>query len=514
MKKTPYLLFSVFFFQAFSILSYSQSVSLSKSVYAPGEQIVVYFSGFSGNAKDWISIAQPGSADDKYIVWKYINGSRSGTVAFDGLAYGNYEIRGYYNNESILRARLSFKVGNADQSLSVSLTKPIYAPGERIVVNFSGFPGNAKDWISIAQPGSTDEKYIVWKYTEGKQSGTMEFDGMAYGNYEIRAYFNNEGSIRARIPFKVGNADQNLSAKTQLPSYRQSEKITVQFSGFPGNARDWISIAQPGSADDKYIVWKYTEGKQSGTMDFAGLPEGNYEVRAYFNNENAVKSRYSFTVGKSSTTGPATVRGGRPGRFCNRDLSIFYTGVYGLGLCWGRLGSDMIAPGTITDVQSVLTTTITGLRTITCLDFDINKISNYSSRLPGMSRVQAVNEIALLIKEILASIQRANVTCDGGAGLAALYSIGIHLGASQAICNTFVCRAIPMDWQQNLRNHLSLVSSGISAYSACIPGVSPSLVNMVAVSSPNAYIPFCTIINIHIQVLWSVSLSTCCCSCK
>ncbi|MEI7586922.1 hypothetical protein [Runella sp.] len=418
MKKIVYLLPLAFFSIALFTLTFAQSVNLTKSVYAPGERIVVNFSGFSGNAKDWISIAQPGSADDKYIVWEYINGSRSGSVSFNGLPYANYEIRGYYNNESTVRARASFKVGNADQNLSVSLSKSVYPPNERIVVNFSGFSGNAKDWISIAQPGS---------------------------------------------------------------------------------------------ADDKYILWQYTNGKQSGTVDFAGLPEGNYEVRSYFNNESVIKSRYAFTVGKAS---PTTGKTGRSGRFCNKELSLFYSGVYGLGLCWGRLGSDVIAPGTITDVQATLTTTITALNTITCLDFDVQKISSYSARLPGMSRVQAVNEIDLLIKEILGSIQRANISCDNGAGLTSLYLIGIHLGASQAICNTFVCRAIPMDWQTNLRNHLSLVSRGISEYSACIPGVSPSLVSTVAVGSPNAYIPFSTIVAIHIQVLWSVSLSTCCCSCK
>ena len=411
----------------------------------------------------------------------------------------------------LLLGTLFILLFNSAFAQSISLTKSVYSPGERIVVNFSGFPGNAKDWISIAQPGSNEDKYIVWEYTNGNRSGSVSFNGLTYGDYEIRAYYNNEYKIKARVSFKVGNADQNLSVQTLQPTYKQSEKIVVQFSGFPGNAKDWISIAQPGSDEDKYIVWKYTDGKQSGTMDFAGLPEGNYEVRSYFNNEYKVRSRHAFTVGKVSTT---TGKQGRPGRFCNRELSLFYAGVYGLGMCWARLGSDVIAPGTITDVQATLTTTITALNTITCLDFDVRKISSYSARLPGMSRVQAVNEIDLLIKEILGSIMRANITCDGGAGLASLYSIGIHLGASQAICNTFVCRAIPMDWQGNLRNHLSLVSRGISEYSACIPGVSPSAVSSVAVGSPNAYIPFSTIVAIHIQVLWSVSLSTCCCSCR
>ncbi|MEZ4901502.1 MAG: hypothetical protein R2822_06955 [Spirosomataceae bacterium] len=340
----------------------------------------------------------------------------------------------------------------------------------------------------------------------------MTFDGLAYGDYEIRGYYNNEGTIRTRLSFRVGNADRNLSVKTLQPSYKPSEKIVVQFSGFPGNARDWISIAHPGSADDKYIVWKYTDGKQAGTMDFAGMPEGNYEIRAYFNNEGIIKSKYAFTVIKNSTTTKSIK--GTSGRFCNKELSLFYAGVYGLGLCWGRLGSDVIATGTIVDVQNTLVNTVTGLNTITCLDFDVSKIRNYSSRLPGMSRVQAVNEIDLLIKEILGSIQRARITCNSGADLASLYLIGIHLGASQAIANTFVCRMIPTDWQNNIRNHLSLVSSGIASYNACIPGVSPSVVNTVQVGSPNAYIPFSSIVNIHIQVLWSVSLSTCCCTCQ
>ncbi|GAB4034926.1 hypothetical protein GCM10028809_42170 [Spirosoma gilvum] len=409
---------------------------------------------------------------------------------------------------------LSYIVSTPVYAQSVSLSKSIYAPGERIQVNYSGFPGNSRDWISIAQPGSADDKYIVWGYTNGNRSGTISFDGLAYGNFEIRGYYNNEGIIRVRVPFRVGNTDQNLSVKTTQPTYKPGEKITVQYSGMPGNSRDWISLAQPGSAEDKYLVWGYTDAKQTGTIEFAGgLPEGTYEVRTYFNNEGVVRTRYKFTVSKTSTT-TTTTRASKPGRFCNKELSIFYSGVYGLGLSWGRLGSDVITPVAVADVQATLNNTIAGLNTITCLDFDVNRIRDYSSRLPGMSRVQAVNEIDQLIKEILVSIQRANVSCDNGASFASLYAIGIHLGASQGIANSFICRMIPADWQQNLRNHLSLVNSGIAAYSACIPGVSPALTSTVQVGAPNAYIPFSTIVGIHIQVLWAVSLSSCCCSCR
>lgn len=326
-------------------------------------------------------------------------------------------------------------------SQSVSLSKNIYAPGEKITVSYSGFQGSSRDWISIAQPGSADDKYLYWQYTGGATSGTLTFDGIAYGDYEIRGYFNNEGIIRARMPFKVGNADINLSAKTLQPSYKPYEKIMVQFSGMPGNSKDWISLATAGSSDDKYVLWFYTDSKQSGTLEFQGVAEGNYEVRTYFNGEWTVRSRYPFTVSKSGGTGA---------KICRTELSTFYAGMNSLGLCWGRLGSDAFVPEMITAVQTTLPNVIAALNVIPCLDFDANKIRNFSSRLQSLSRQQAVNEIDQLIREIQAALQRANITCDKGGNLEALFTGGVHLGAAQAIANTFICRMISPEWQSNI----------------------------------------------------------------
>jgi hypothetical protein len=404
----------------------------------------------------------------------------------------------------LLIAGLFLLKPNFTFSQTVSLTKTVYAPGEKIVVNYSGFPGNSRDWISIADPTSADDKYILWQYTNGNRSGTMEFDGRPSGEYEIRGYYNNEGIIRARLRFRVGNVDQNVSVRTSSPSYKPNEKITVHYSGLPGNGRDWVSIAAAGSADDKYIAWFYTDGKQSGSFDFAGLPEGKYEARAYFNNEGIVRSRYPFTVGRLAT--------GR--KICRNELSSFYAGMNSLGLCWGRLGSEPMGPATIADVQLTLPNATAGINAIGCLDFDVTKISNFSSRLPQLTQPQAVNEIEQLIKEIQGSVNRAQITCDKNVNLESLYIAAIHLGAAQGIANTFVCRMIPAAWQANLRSHLSLVQSGLSGFNACIPGVNPSIVSTVPVGAPNAYEPFGTIIGIHMQVLWAVSLSDCCCYCR
>ena len=391
-------------------------------------------------------------------------------------------------------------------SQSVSLSKTVFTPGERIAVTYSGFPGNQADWISIAKAGSPDPQYISWVYTEGNRSGTMTFDGLSYGDYEVRGYYNGENTIRTRMQFRVGNVDQNLVVRTSKPSYLPNEKIIVEYSGLPGHTSDWISIAKPDMVPATYIIWFYTDGKQSGTLEFPGqAEEGTYEVRAYFNNESEIRSRHAFTISNTPVAGKGNV--------CRTELSTFYAGMSALGLAWGRLGSDVIVPVMITDVQMTLNNAITGIQTIPCLDFQVQRIRDFSNRLPGLTREQAVNEIDHLIKELGGSIHRARVTCDFGASLESLFTIGIHLGASQAIANTFVCRTIPADWQMNLRNHLSTAGTGIAGYSACIPGVNPAIVSNVPVGAINAYEPFSFIVGIQMQVLWAVSLSDCCCRC-
>ncbi len=387
---------------------------------------------------------------------------------------------------------------------NLSIPKTIFAPGEKIAVNYSGFQGSGKDWISIAAKGLADDKYTVWQYTPGGSSGTVTFDGMAYGEYELRGYYNNEWTVRTRVSFRVGNSDLTVSVKTDKSTYKPYEPIMITFSGLPGNGKDWISYAKVGTSDEIYYRWAYTDAKQSGTLKFDGAEEGKYEVRVFFNNEAKTQIRYPFTVCTNCSSGK---------KACRTELSTFYQSMNSLGLCWGRLGSDAFTATTIAAVQAELSNVPVGITSIGCLDFDVNKISSFSSRLPGMSQVTAVNEIDALIKEILASVVRARTTCDRGVLLESLFSVGIHLGASQGIANSFVCQTIPLDWQGNLRNHLGLVSQGISGFGPCLGGVNPATVSTIPVGATNAYETVSVIIGLHMQVLWGVSLTDCCCTC-
>ncbi|MFO7557988.1 MAG: CsgG/HfaB family protein [Desulfobacterales bacterium] len=72
----------------------------------------------------------------------------------------------------------------------VNPNKKVYAPYEEIILEFSNFPGNRYDWISIAQPGSENTSYHTYSYTgEDMKTGAINLRGIEAGKYEIRYYY-------------------------------------------------------------------------------------------------------------------------------------------------------------------------------------------------------------------------------------------------------------------------------------------------------------------------------------
>ncbi|MEA5532390.1 hypothetical protein [Crocosphaera sp. XPORK-15E] len=102
------------------------------------------------------------------------------------------------------------------------------------------------------------------------------------------------------------------TVKTQKSNYAANEQIIVEYSGFPGNKNDWITISSSDKPDNSYGPYFYTQGKQNGTYTFNGLPAGNYQVRSYFNwpaGGYTVQTRSSFTVGDTAVAPPTTKPG-------------------------------------------------------------------------------------------------------------------------------------------------------------------------------------------------------------
>lgn len=83
----------------------------------------------------------------------------------------------------------------------------------------------------------------------------------------------NEAAIKASAPVVLSS-----SKKT----YRTGEKITISYSGMPGNAYDWITLVKKDDPPDHYREWFYTKGMKKGGHTFNAVNPGEYEVRAFY----------------------------------------------------------------------------------------------------------------------------------------------------------------------------------------------------------------------------------------
>ena len=93
------------------------------------------------------------------------------------------------------------------QAATVRTERPTYGANERITLIWSGFPGaTLTDWITIAPVGTPDDKYGEWTYLDGRQGGTVSFNPVPVGSYEVRGYFNwttGGYNVQARSGFTV-----------------------------------------------------------------------------------------------------------------------------------------------------------------------------------------------------------------------------------------------------------------------------------------------------------------------
>ncbi|MFN2384414.1 MAG: LCCL domain-containing protein, partial [Gemmatimonadota bacterium] len=138
-----------------------------------------------------------------------------------------------------------------------------------------------------------------------------------------------DASSRATTAYRYGEGPEAPpppvfagSVRTDRDAYAEGEAITVNFAGFP-TTNDWIAIAPAGAAAESYGEWHWTDGsntsgapagapRSAGSLSFAGLPTGNYEVRVFIdwpNGGHAIRTSYPFTV-----------QGGGP-----RDLMLSYS---------------------------------------------------------------------------------------------------------------------------------------------------------------------------------------------
>jgi hypothetical protein len=269
---------------AFTVTSGSATVTTDKSTYNVGNNIVVSFSGLtSPSANDWIALTfQSNNNPSTYSAWQYTGGGSSGSVTFasSGLQTGTYVARLYRNNSSIITAQSpAFTLQPRQSTTSTLVVASGITAGSSFPVTYSGMQGNATDWISVAVAGSPDSYYVQYFYTNGNTTGTLTFAGLAAGNYEARAYFNNTYTVQTRVPFTVGSgtAPPRLVAPMSTSTVT-SRRPTLRWALVSGTDGAHVQICSDRACNT--VVTTFDASGASGAPG-VDLPTGTLFWRAY-----------------------------------------------------------------------------------------------------------------------------------------------------------------------------------------------------------------------------------------
>jgi len=303
------------------------NLTTNKSSYLDTETIIANFTNMQGNTSDWIGIYPSGAGYEfeNVVAFKQTGGDINGSVSFVDIPVGAYDVRAFFNNSLAQEATTPIVVTDdpLQNDVNLTTTKETYLNTETVVINFEYMQGNTSDWIGIYPAGASYEfeNVVAFKQTGGDINGSMSFQNIPIGDYDARAFFNNSLATEASISFSVisdpNYHDVNLTLNKNV--YAQNELIYVNYNYMEGNPMDWIGIYPAGASYEftNVIDSKYTDGNiqgevglggfpantdLSGSTPMPGLPAGDYEIRAFFNNSLAQKAMVAFTVTNQPVT--------------------------------------------------------------------------------------------------------------------------------------------------------------------------------------------------------------------
>lgn len=264
----------------------AQSVDTSQLTYTESQTVQLNWTG-AATTTDWLAIypagVTPGSVASTR--WNYLNGTQtaptsiiaSGTAAMPpALPVGNYSAYLLASNGYSIRASKNFSVVAA--ATTGTVTAPTTVAGETMVVNFTGAPGNQTDWIAVYPQGQTGTNYVTWAYVGGAAAGSVTFNGLAAGNYDIYLYANNSYTVVAQ-----GATTVNVNAlKVTNPVFSDNESAGFSYNYADTQNNHWIGLYAPGAANQNFL-WSTDVGGAdfgSGTAAYTLIP-GNYELRSF-----------------------------------------------------------------------------------------------------------------------------------------------------------------------------------------------------------------------------------------
>lgn len=284
------------------------SISITQSIYAPAEPVVVTHVNGYGLPRDWIGVYRKGQTPGNVTstAYQYVSGP-NGSVSLANLPAGQEYFAAFFTNDSFteIAPRVSFYVGN---EVGISIPKTEYSVGEPVAIAWNGAPAHATDWIGVYRVGHVPgtQTSTQWQYTP-TASGTANITGLSKGYY-YAAFFLNDAYFEAseRVFFSVGEQIASVSMPSTVLA--PGADFTVNFANGPGTPKDYIGIFRAGATPgvDVLVDYLYVDGRAAGSVTFTtDLPEDDYFLALYINDSyTEVSNRVAFRVGNGSTPTP------------------------------------------------------------------------------------------------------------------------------------------------------------------------------------------------------------------
>lgn len=201
------------------------------------------------------------------------------------------------------------------------------AAGSVAVASMSGGPANPGDWVALYPAGAPDGAHVDWRYLNdtavqpgsGVATAALHFTMPSTpGSYEFRFFADNGyGRLATSGAVIVLPTPAQIFVNGTLPpavvSTAPGATVTVQIASGPGNAADWVALAETGTANGLFVGWQYlngqatppTAGLTDATLTFVMPPSpGTYELRLFV---DGGLDRLATSASLASSTTPPDV---------------------------------------------------------------------------------------------------------------------------------------------------------------------------------------------------------------
>ena len=274
------------------------SVTVDRSITAPGETVVVTLHDGLGGARDWLGVAPVGSSNQTYLEWTYVGAgvaTRTWTVAMPSTG-GTYEIR-LFRDGYVRVATSAPIVVDASRNPSPSITglSPSSAFAGSgpltLTVNGSGFNQSSTiRWNGLDRPTTLVSSSQVRAAIPGTDLGPV-------GTAEVRVFNPTPGGgLTAGLPFTVKTAPTLAVPPGVVPA---GTFVTVTLTDGFGAPEDWLALAATSAPNNIKLDWTYIGAGVTNRTWTVKMPaaSGTYEFRYFLNG--------GYT--RAATSGPVTV---------------------------------------------------------------------------------------------------------------------------------------------------------------------------------------------------------------